>query len=112
MSYNIRPINFPIYERNLVQGNASDPYGGVPAIELPKGEIGKSIPITDPRYPIPGKIGQPAPHPLPVTPATTPAPAASGLPDISGLLDQSVFGIPVKYLAIGAALYFFVLRKH
>jgi hypothetical protein len=67
--------------------------GGYRIIQLPK--------VTDPMPP----IGPPATAPAP---GTTPA----GTPDLSNLLDGQVLGIPVKYLVIGAALYFFVLRKH
>jgi hypothetical protein len=46
------------------------------------------------------------------TPGATGQPAVTSNPlgAVSGLLDQSVFGIPVKYLVIGAALWFFLKK--
>lgn len=46
--------------------------------------------------------GQPAP-------TITPAPA-NPLDALGGFLDQSVFGIPVKWLLIGAAAWFMLKR--
>ena len=56
----------------------------------------------------------PLPAPLETTPpsGTTPQPTGGGSPiaAVGGFLDSSVFGIPVKWLLIGAAAYFMLKR--
>ncbi len=53
------------------------------------------------------KVGAPEPAPMPPTPGT----AGNPLDQLSGLLDQQVFGIPVKYIAIGLAAWMFLKKR-
>lgn len=88
-SYNIRPFDFPIIERRLIEGRASmnNQTGQIKLIQLPK--------------------TGPTPTPMPPSQAQSTSPIES----LSGLLDKQVLGIPVKYLALGAAAWFLFMRK-
>jgi len=91
-------------------------YQGGPTIQLPRKDdsfMHSQVcpPYCGPSGTLQPKPVQPVPLPAPMTPPDGgPATAPNPLSSVSGLLDQQVFGIPVKYLAIGVAV-FFMMRK-